>query len=272
MDTQIIAIYCLCDDLLKALYHREDPQCQMRDAEVLTTALVAALFFAGNFETARHTLHDQGYIPGMLSKSRLNRRMHRLHALVGTLFSSLGNFWKTQNPKQVYVLDSYPLSACDNYRIRRSKRYQGEIWRGYQASKRRYFYGLKLHVMVTQTGRPVEFFLTPGSTSDTSAYRQYSFDLSEGAWVTGDKAYTDYDVEDALNTGGLRMRPMRKTNSKRPWPPWIVYLQATIRKIVETTGSLIERILPKSIHSVTPQGFELKVGLFVLACSLNFLW
>jgi hypothetical protein len=35
---------------------------------------------------------------------------------------------------------------------------------------------------------------------------------------------------------------------------------------------MIERLLPKSIHSVTPQGFELKVGLFVLAASLNFLW
>jgi hypothetical protein len=38
MDEQIIATYCLCDDLLKAIHHREDPQCQMNDAEVMTTA------------------------------------------------------------------------------------------------------------------------------------------------------------------------------------------------------------------------------------------
>jgi hypothetical protein len=126
--------------------------------------------------------------------------------------------------------------------------------------------------MATETGQPVEFFLTPGSISDTSAYRSYSFDLPQGAWITGDKAYLDYDVEDALTLGGLVVQPMRKTNSKRPWPPWIVYLQSTVREIVETTGSLIERLLPKSIHSVRPQGFELKVGLFALACSLNFLW
>ena len=53
MDDQILAIYCLCDDMLKALDHQEDPQCQMSDAEVLTTALVAALHFAGNLERAR---------------------------------------------------------------------------------------------------------------------------------------------------------------------------------------------------------------------------
>ncbi|MBK8534425.1 MAG: hypothetical protein IPL59_04445 [Candidatus Competibacteraceae bacterium] len=46
---------------------------------------------------------------------------------------------------------------------------------------------------------------------------------------------------------------------------------ATARKAVETTGSLIERLLPKHIHTVTAAGFELKVGLFVLACSLNFV-
>src|SRR5205823_2135303 len=31
----------------------------------------------------------------------------------------------------------------------------------------------------------------------------------------------------------------------------------------------IEQLLPKSIHAVTPQGFELKVALFVIASSLN---
>lgn len=41
------------------------------------------------------------------------------------------------------------------------------------------------------------------------------------------------------------------------------------RKMVETASSLIERMLPKSIHAVTSQGFELKVALFVIAYSLN---
>jgi hypothetical protein len=258
--------------MLKAYQHRDDPQCQMTDAEVMTTALVATLFFGGNYEKGRGLLKDAGYIPGMLSKSRFNRRVYRLEGMFQSLFDWLGAIWKAENPRAVYILDSYPIAACDNYRILHSKRYQGEIWRGYQASKKRYFYGLKIHVMVTEQGQPVEFFLTPGSTSDTRAYGWYDFDLPQGAWVTGDKAYTDYVVEDVLNECGLRIRTMRRANSKRPWPPWIVHLQATVRKIVETTGSLIERLLPKSIHSVKPQGFELKVGLFVLASSLNFLW
>jgi len=35
---------------------------------------------------------------------------------------------------------------------------------------------------------------------------------------------------------------------------------------------LLERLLPKSIHAITARGFELKVALFVLSTSINFLW
>ena len=45
MDTQIVAIYCICDDILKGLHHVEDKQRKMSDAEVMTTSIVAALFF-----------------------------------------------------------------------------------------------------------------------------------------------------------------------------------------------------------------------------------
>jgi hypothetical protein len=44
-----------------------------------------------------------------------------------------------------------------------------------------------------------------------------------------------------------------------------------IRKMVETTGSLVERILPKHIHAVTAAGGELKVALFVLDGSFGYL-
>jgi hypothetical protein len=272
MDNQIVAVYCLCDDLLKALYHHEDKQCQLSDAEIMTIAITAMLYFRGNFETARHFLQEQGYLPTALSKSRFNRRLHRIADLFLNLFGTLGETWKALNVNSIYVIDSFPIAVCDNYRILRSKRYRGEVWRGRQASKRRFFYGLKLHLMVTEQGQPVEFFLTPGSTSDTRAMKGYLFDLPEGAWITGDKAYTDYTVEDIFVEAQRCLSPLRKSNSKRPVKPWIHYLQSSYRKVIETTGSMIEKLLPKSIHAVTARGFELKVAIFVLACSINYLF
>jgi hypothetical protein len=270
MDAQIVAVYCLCDDILKGLHHYEDPRRQMSDAEVMTTSIVAALFFGGNVETSREFMQEQGYIPKMLEKSRFNRRQHQVKDLFLTLFNVLGEVWKALNSDSLYVLDSFPIAACDNYRIRRCHLYQGEAWRGYQASKKRYFYGLKIHVMVTKRGQPVEFFLTPGSWSDTRALQMYTLDVPEGSVITGDKAYTNYAFEDLLEVAGIDLEPLRKKNSLRPVPPWTHYLLSSYRKMVETSGSMIERLLPKHIHAVTPQGFELKVALFVLAASFNY--
>ena len=188
MDSQIVAVYCLCDDLLKALYHPEDPQCRMSDAEVMATAIIAALFFGGNHEKARQFLQEAGYIPHMLSKSRFNRRWHRSADLFWSLFHLLGETRKQLNEHSIYVVDSFPVAACDNYRIPRCKIYREAAFRGYQSSKKRFFYGLKIHLMITETGQPVDFFLTPGSYSDTSALKQYHFDLPEGSTITGDKA------------------------------------------------------------------------------------
>jgi hypothetical protein len=53
MEDKIIAAYCLCDDLCKAVHTPGDPQQKMTDAEVMTTALVAALCCRGNLESAR---------------------------------------------------------------------------------------------------------------------------------------------------------------------------------------------------------------------------
>ncbi len=154
MDDSVLAIYCLCDDLLKALKHSEDSQRQMSDAEVRTTAIVAALYFGGNFERARSLLTNARYIPGMLSKSQFNRRLHSVRDLL--------------------------QERCE-----------------------------------------------------------------------------------------IELSPMRKKNSRRPSSASLAYLQAVGRKQVETAGSMIERLLPKSIHAVTANGFTLKVFLFVLAYSFS---
>ncbi len=101
MDDRIIAIYCLCDDCLQALHHRADPQCAMSDAEVLTAAIVAAVFFRGNIESARTYLRDKHWIPQMLSKSRFNRRLHRGREVLLTLIALLGKTWQALNGESV---------------------------------------------------------------------------------------------------------------------------------------------------------------------------
>jgi hypothetical protein len=121
MDDKIIATFCLCDDLLKAIHHQEDCQCQMHDAEIMPTALIASLFFRGHHESARAMLKQYNYIPHMLSKSRFSRRLHRMKEIFLVLFDLLAQTWKTLCKDSIYVIDSLPISVCDNIRIPRSK-------------------------------------------------------------------------------------------------------------------------------------------------------
>ena len=271
MDDQIVALSCLCDDLLKALDHAEDPQRHLSDAAIMTTAVVAALPFRGNWEQARDLLSHRRYIPPMLGKSRFNRRLHASSELFLTGFQVLGELFTQLNTASVYVIDSFPIAACDKIRIPRARLYQEEVYRGYIASKWRYFDGLRIHLLVTAAGEPVEVFLAPGADADVRALSRFAFEVPTGSIVYADSAFTHYAVEELMKEAGIVLHPIRQKNSKRPGPPSVAYLQACGRKIVETTGSLIERLLPKSIHAVTPQGFELKVVLFVLAVSVSFV-
>jgi transposase len=270
MQEKIITIYCLCADFLIVYGQKDDPQAQMSTAEVMTTVLVATWFYQGNQEYARLFLKEHGYIPKMLSKSRLNRRLHQIpDTLWQALFALLAAIHKQTNTEQDYIVDSCPVAACDNLRIRRCHLYRGEEFRGYCASKRRYFYGLKAHLIVTATGKPVEVVLSPGSLHDMPGLRSLFLDLPEGADLYGDKGYTDYAWEDLLVAiSNIELTAARKHNSKRPHAGHIGYLCQVIRKRVETTFSQITAHLARSIHAVTPRGFELKVFLTILAYSI----
>ncbi|HLL77306.1 MAG TPA: IS982 family transposase, partial [Pyrinomonadaceae bacterium] len=102
------ALYCITADLLKAAGHADDCRCRLSDAEVITTALVAAFYFGGNIERSRKFMRATGLTPRMLSKSRLTRRLHRVAGLVNGLFRQLAMVLKEASPSTKYLLDSFP--------------------------------------------------------------------------------------------------------------------------------------------------------------------
>ena len=173
------------------------------------------------------------------------------------------------------MVDSLPVTVCDNIRIGRSKLYplqeHGETFRGYIASKRRYFYGLRLHLVSTASGEPVEFTLAAASEADISLFKELKLELPEGALICADKGYTDYHYEDLLEDAGLHLKAQRKKNSKRPMPLWEEFLGKPIRQYIETVFSKLSAMFAGRIHAVTPRGFELKIVCFVLAFSIQCL-
>lgn len=272
-EDKIIAIFCLVDDLLKGIDHKEDKRRKISDSEVITTAIVAALYFGGHLDNGRHMMKMTGMIPFMLDKSRFCRRLHQLEYLIFSLFFQVGHHLKTIAGASDYVIDSFPVAVCDNIRIKRSKLLQGEQWRGKQSSMRRYFYGVKVQVLVSaQTGIPVEFCFVPGSESDVQALKKLPMTVPPESNIYGDSAYTDYGIEDDMKDAEfIKLMIQRKSNSKRKDEPWIRFLKEQMRKGIETTFSLVKGLFLRKIHAVTFKGFLLKILMFIVAYTFDKL-
>lgn len=276
MQDTITTMFCLCDDFLKANGYCDDKQCRLSSAEVMTVPLVACAFFGGNQALARRFLVGHGYFKHDLSASRFCRRLHAIDKeLWCHLFRLLGEVFMRCNRTAHYVVDSFPVPTCDNIRIKGSKLLSGqdkESYRGCIASKRRFFFGLKVHLLVTGQGEPIEFVLLPGSVADITAFKSLDLNLPPNSLIHADRAYNDYQEEDLLlEAAGITLQPQRKKNSKRPLALCKEFLSKPIRQRIETAFSQITNLFPKHIHAVTNNGFVLKVVCFLLVYSFQCL-
>jgi hypothetical protein len=268
-----IAIYSFVDDLLKALNHVEDTRQQVSNAQVITVAVVAALHFGGNFEKANFVLSELGWFSKRLSRSRFSRRLRSLSDLLLIVFHRVGAHFKDLNCSSRYLLDSFPVSVCDNIRISRCRltreTVDKEIYRGKITSKRRYFYGVKVQLLTTEAGIPVEIAILPGSCSDLQGFSELALDLPAGAKLFLDAGYTEYNFEDFLKEEEIHLMISRKKSSKRADLPAICNYKQLMRKFIETTIGEIGKLFPKKIHATDLNGFLLKILLFVFAYQLN---
>jgi hypothetical protein len=265
-----LAIYCFIDDFLKASRHQEDIRVEVTDAEVITIAITAMLHFGGNFERSRLVLTELGLIKRRLSRSRFSRRVNRLTDLIYQLFHQLGAVFKEFHWESRYVLDSFPVPVCDNIRIKRCRLVKDELYRGAITSKRRFFYGVRVQIMATSDGIPVEFCILPGSCSDLQGLAELALDLPAMAQLFVDAGYNFYEWEDYLREiENLKLQIPRKTNSKRAREPWLEIYKSLLRKYIETTIGEISKLFPKKIHATNLNGFLLKIALFLFAFQID---
>ena len=265
-----LAIYCFIDDFLKQSGHREDIRIEVTDAEVITIAITAMLHFGGNFNKSRLILTELGLIKRLLSRSRFSRRVTRLSDLIARLFHQLGSILKDLHWESRYLLDSFPVAVCDNIRIKRCRIVRDERYRGKMTSFRRYFYGVRVQIIATSDGIPVEFCILPGACSDLQGLAELALDLPQGAQLFVDGGYNFYEWEDyLLEIKELQLQVPRKRNSKRAREPWLEIHKSLVRKYIETMIGEISKLFPKRIHATNLNGFLLKIALFLFAFQIN---
>lgn len=267
---KIISIFCLIDDILQGINHLEDVRRQVSDSEIILTAIVSSTSFYGNHSSAIKFMKQYGFIPNMLDKSRFNRRLHKIGKLLYELFEIVSSYYKDLCCELHYIIDSFPVAVCNNMRIANCKILKDKKWRGYTASMRNYFYGVKVQLLTTKDGIPIAFHFTPGKTGDVKALGKMIDKLPAEASLYGDSAYTDYGLEDiALERKCILLKIQRKSNAKRIDTLEQKYEKLKMRKRVETAISDIKKMFPRTIHAVTLEGFLIKLTLFVFGLQLN---
>lgn len=269
-----ITIYCVCDELLRAMNHQDDRQCRLSCAEIMMVPILAALCFGGNGALCRCYLVESGAWKSGLSRSRFSRRLHQvpreawalLQQILGTEFCD-----EAVNANGFYVVDSMPVEVCAPVRVKRSRLFpdqQNPLMWGYCASKKKYYYGFKVHLVVNQSGAPVRWIVLVASQSDINGFRQMELDLPQGSAVFGDAAYWD-DKEAAYwsDWHEVELVTAKGKNARQPLEASLKKLLREVRGRVETSFSLFTDRWPRRPRATSAKGFclFLNAALFALA-------
>ena len=79
MDIVIVAVFAIYADILRAMRHQDDNRAQMSYAEVMTTAIVATLYFSGNLGILKVFSRKWGPSPRCCAKAAsLEKEFHLL--------------------------------------------------------------------------------------------------------------------------------------------------------------------------------------------------
>src|SRR5438874_664249 len=108
-DIKIITAYCIIEDIMRMLGHKSHYHAQVSDAEVLTVAIVSALYFQNHHERALFVMKGMRYLTKPISTSRFSRR---LHALAGWLEYLVEMVCSLFAHGEAFIIDSIPVPLC----------------------------------------------------------------------------------------------------------------------------------------------------------------
>lgn len=269
MELQAIFICCLADEVLTSLRFQDDPQCKMSSAEIITFVVISSLHYQCNYRKTRIVVQFLKYFPKILSLSQLVRRIHQIPEQAWVIiFQMCQQILGARNYNE-FIVDSFPVPCCQNNKILRCRLFQDKAYHGYTASKKAFFFGIKVHMIVNLQGIPIEFHFTPGGESDIRGFKRFEFDLQEGSRIYADRAYTDYLHEDLLKeTCGIELIAKRKNNSKRQHSFIDEFFLSVKRNKIETAFSAIINLMPRCIRATTQKGFCMKIFFFILSYTI----
>lgn len=202
----------------------------------------------------------------LLERSRFNRRTGQLIWLVQLIRQAMN---RKISPDTIVIMDSFPLPLCQPIRNHRAKIFNDLADIGYNAAKNLWFYGFKVHMLVTLSGVILNYVVTPASVHDIKVVDE----LLEGcrqSVVLADLGYLSQVLKDSLKQKGYHIwTPLRQNmvgaEQHNHWQ--LLVMRRTIETRFSELCALfdIEHTLTRSIR-----GLQLRIEQIILAYNLRY--
>jgi hypothetical protein len=184
---------------------------RLSSSEVMTIQILFHLSGVRNFKKFYNGYvrkHLYALFPTLVSYNRMVE-------LTAQMMVPLAIYLKTQGTGActgISFVDSTALRVCHNRRIHSHRVFKGLARRGHCSVG--WFYGFKLHLILSDTGDIINFMLTPGNTDDRSPLRDEAFTDRLFGKLFGDKGYISKALFESLFSEGIQLITKLRKNMK----------------------------------------------------------
>lgn len=218
---------------------KRNKACKLSDSEVIT---IMVAFHLEGYRNLKHFYIN--YVQKFLkSEFPITVSYNRFVELQQKALFPMVIFLKTMRLGSctgISFIDSTPIRVCKNKRIFNHKVFHGIASRG--KSTMGYFFGFKLHIVVSDTGEILDFVITPGNVDDRAPLKDGHFLKNIFGKLFADKGYIGQKLFEQLFINGIQLITGLKRNMKNRLMSVSDKILLRKRSIIETINDELKNI------------------------------
>ena len=262
LDTLLIGLYCLADDLLEPRTGAGRPP-RLSDAELVCLAVAQVLLDVPGdrrfLALARWRLgHLFPYLP---MQPGYNKRVRALAPQIVRLLNIIA-FESPSFGDALWLLDGTPVPCGASRETARRSELAGYAAYGYCRSQHRFFWGFRLILVCAPDGMPIGFDLVAANVPERQAAAEILERLPlAGRTVIADKGFAGAEFEQLIaDLGGRLLRPDHKDEPRRHGP------LGAVRQWIESVFDTLKGQLSLERHGArTVPGLTARIAARLLA-------
>ena len=203
-----------------------------------------------------------------LSHSHFNRQARMLLPLIRCIRQVLNREVKTAG--EFLIIDSFPVPVCQPVRNYYVKIFRGIADIGYKATKKIYYYGFKVHALVSDDGYLLDYAVTKASVHDAKETAELMINAHPiNRYLLGDEGYLGKDLAAELKRLGYVLWTPYRRNMECAKKHNDHQLMA-IRRTIESDFSLLSYYNAENNRARSLAGFQQRLEIAILAYNMAY--